>query len=480
MAIKIALPKGRLLAETAGLLQQSGWGLSGYHEGARVYRLTSTATPGVSARMFHEKDIPVQVVMGNYDLGICGLDWIEELLCKYPSTALVKVKNLGYGKTSLYVAASQSGRLYTLDKIRAGDGVLRIVSEYPNLAGSFAIKSRLRRFNIFPVWGAAEAYPPENAELALVSGSSGELSDCNLVPVCQILDSSAFLIANKSSWESKDLSEVLASLNDRLANGYRSLVPSPGSVLESTPEKSKRKLRAAEDRGDRSNTVWLALPDGHQQKHVVNLFHKAGIETEGYTARGKNRRPEISLENVLVKVIRPQDMPLQVANGNFDIAITGRDWLKEHLNAFPSSPVVELADLEFGWVRIVAVVSENTGMTDIDSLRKYTAEHSQPLRIASEYVNIADNFARINHLGAYRIVPTWGASEAFVPEDADVLIENTETGQTLARHSLRIIDTLFESTACLIGNAGSIANQKKGEKIKQIAGISKNAVEASD
>ena len=40
-----------------------------------------------------------------------------------------------------------------------------------------------------------------------------------------------------------------------------------------------------------------------------------------------------------VKVIRPQDMPLQVANGNFDLAITGRDWLTEHLDQFPSSPV---------------------------------------------------------------------------------------------------------------------------------------------
>ena len=79
MTIKIALPKGRLLAETAALLDRSGWGLSGYHESARIYRLTSDTMSDVSARMFHEKDIPVQVVMGNYDLGICRFDWVEEL-----------------------------------------------------------------------------------------------------------------------------------------------------------------------------------------------------------------------------------------------------------------------------------------------------------------------------------------------------------------------------------------------------------------
>ncbi|MBA7589034.1 ATP phosphoribosyltransferase [subsurface metagenome] len=91
-----------------------------------------------------------------------------------------------------------------------------------------------------------------------------------------------------------------------------------------------------------------------------------------------------------------------------------------------------------------------------------------PFRVASEYVNIADKYARDNHLGLYRVIPTWGASEAFLPEDADLLIENTETGRTIARHNLRIIDTLFESTACLIGSAGRVFSSTKSERIKSI------------
>ena len=93
MPIKIALPKSYLLAETATLFQESGWGLSGYHEGARFYQLKSRRFPNLSIRVFQEKDIPVQVAVGNYDLGICGLDWVEELITKYPSSGLVKVKN---------------------------------------------------------------------------------------------------------------------------------------------------------------------------------------------------------------------------------------------------------------------------------------------------------------------------------------------------------------------------------------------------
>jgi len=170
----------------------------------------------------------------------------------------------------------------------------------------------------------------------------------------------------------------------------------------------------------------------------------------------------------MVKVIRPQDMPLQVANGNFDLAITGRDWLKEHLYQFPSSPVTELLDLKYGKVKIVAVVSQDLPVTDVYNLRQLSTRHSVPFRVASEYVNIADKYARDNHLGMYRVIPTWGASEAFLPEDTDLLIENTQTGRTLAKHNLKIIDVLFESTACLIGSKDRVFSSSKAERIKTI------------
>jgi ATP phosphoribosyltransferase len=177
----------------------------------------------------------------------------------------------------------------------------------------------------------------------------------------------------------------------------------------------------------------------------------------------------------MIKVIRPQDMTLQVANGNFDLAITGRDWLREHLYQFPTSPVIELLDLKFGRVRIVAVVSRDLPVADVYSLRQLNAERLTPFRVASEYVNIADKYTRDNHLGMCRVIPTWGASEAFLPEDADLLIENTETGRTIARHNLKIIDTLFESTACLIGHKDNLS--RKAERIKSITEALRTAVE---
>jgi ATP phosphoribosyltransferase len=98
--------------------------------------------------------------------------------------------------------------------------------------------------------------------------------------------------------------------------------------------------------------------------------------------------------------------------------------------------------------------------------------------VASEYTNIADYYARNNRLGRYRIIPTWGASEAFLPEDADLLVENTESGGTIARHKLKIIDTLFESTACLIGGKQITASSVKRKRVGYIVRALEGAVKA--
>ncbi len=466
------MPKGRYLSETSALLQRTGLGLSGYHEGARLYRLKSKKFPNLLAKIFHEKDIPIQVAVGNYDLGICGLDWVEELLVKYPSSALVKIRNLGYGCGSLSIVASRSGGASTIDEIQARADMVRIASEYPNLAESFALKFRLRRFSIFPLWGAADVYPPGSADLALIlEGVNGGLFTGDLVTVSHVLSFSACLVANENSWESKDMDEVLTSIGDNLVVAEKR--PSPADAVRIPAAAGKYPARV-----DIEDTLRLALPDGHQQLPTIQLLNKAGIKVDDYPSSTENRRPTINLAGVTIKVFRPQDMPLQVANGNFDLAITGQDWLTEHLSQFPSSPVTKLADLRFGKVKVVAVVSNDLSVSDIRGLRHLSAGRSAPIRVASEYVNIADKYARDNHLGMYRIIPTWGATEAFLPEDADLLVENTQTGGTIARHNLKIIDELFESTACLVGNKDSISSPGKSERIKSITETLRATVEA--
>ena len=143
MPIKLALPKGRLLRQTASRLQKAGWRLDEYHSEMGFYRPRSEKYPDMLIRVFHEKDIPVQIATGNYDLGICCSDWIEELMSKYPRSGLVKIKDLFYGGGCLYMASASPAL-----KIMKSRSLVRIASEYPNLAEAFALRNRLSRFSV--------------------------------------------------------------------------------------------------------------------------------------------------------------------------------------------------------------------------------------------------------------------------------------------------------------------------------------------
>lgn len=470
--VKLALPKGKLLPATARLLNEIGLELPNYTDRTRIYRLQSTKFPYLSAKMFQEKDIPIQVAVGNYDFGICGLDWIEELLAKYPASALIKVSDLGYDKGGLHIAASQYKSILSLHELPTRQDSWSIVTEYPNLAESTALNLRLRRFKIFPVWGSAEAYPPENADLVLLwAKDETEIKTQNLVSLKPLLSTSVFLIANQESWQTKNASHVVSLFSQGLAmtdKPWLHIKPKSTKVYNNFhPEINKEK-------------VWLAVPDGHQQAPTLEFLNKSGLELQGYSGDTPTRRPTSNLDWLSVKVIRPQDMPLQVANGNFDLAITGKDWLLDHLYRFPSSPATDLVTLGFGEVRIVAVVSDNLPVANIDDLKQLIQNGKlSPLAVASEYINIADKYLHDNHISPYKLIPTWGASEALLPEDADLLIENTQTGKTLAEHNLKIVDTLLQSAACLIGNKNSLKSSSKGEKITSLVEMFRQAAKSN-
>jgi ATP phosphoribosyltransferase len=466
--IKLALPKGRFLSPTASLLAEIGLGFQDYSDKTKQYRLRSTRFPGLSAKILQEKDIPIQVAVGNYDLGICGLDWIEEFLVKYPAGALVKISSLNYGEGGIHVVASAEAGIADLNELSDGRNDYRIVTEYPNLAEAFALNLRMRRFRIFPVWGAAEAYPPENADLAVLWGKSGaDIATQGLIPLKRLLPVTAFLIANRESLENKDLSQILTCFSSKLTADL------PAEAWQAGPQTSIENGLDISEELKVSRPLWqareinLALPDGHQQAPTAQFLKRAGLALQGYSEEAVNRRPSADLDWLGIKVIRPQDMPLQVANSNFDLAITGEDWLREYLYRFPSSPVKKLFALGFGTVKIVAAVSQKMPVANIDELRSLVQSSKfAPLKVASEYINIADKYLRDNHINPYKLIPTWGASEAFLPEDADMLIDNVQTGKTLTQHKLKIIDVLFRSSACLIANKDSLASSDKKEKME--------------
>lgn len=431
--IRVALPTGDLRKPTAAMLAAAGAGIADYAAGSRALRFPMLGDAAV-ARVFREKDIPVQVALGNYDIGICGSTWIEELAQRFPSHDVVRLRDLGFGAQSLWMASAIAGET-------AGASI-RIVSEYPNIAEALARRLRLRRYRVFPVWGAAEAYPPEDADVALIAAPDANTIEAHgLRPIAKVLDSSAWLIANRRSIASKDLSAVLSKLLGAGSTAASPVLTAPQSLpLREGPSRPAR------------TTLRLALPDGHAQAHTIAALQAAGVRVFGYEDGTVVRRPQIDIEGVEVKVIRPQDMPQQVAIGQFDLAVTGRDWLFDHLVQFPSSPVEEIVDLRRSVYGLAAIVKDVPADNVPDALAWWRSRSAAPIRVASEYPNIADHFARERHFGRYSVIPIQGASEGFVPEDAEILIEGIDTGSSVCANKLTVLERFFESTNCVVAN----------------------------
>lgn len=441
--IKLALPGGDLRLETAALLTSLGLHSEEYAAGSRAMRFR-LAGEEAELRVFREKDIPIQIALGSYDLGICNRIWLSELLARYPQDEVVALRPLGYGRRDVVAAVSPRTveQLGPLEEWPSVEG-LRLASEYPNLADAFALALRLPRYQLVPVWGAAAAYPPEDADMAVFADTGDEAERRGLAPIARLAAGSAWLLAGRRSLATKNLSPILGPFLNAPATPD-GLPPEP---VRFHPSRAARRLRV-----DRSHSgIRLALPDGHAQRHTFAALTAAGLRFEGYSETEVRTRPWSGIEGLSLKVIRPQDMPQQVALGNFDLAITGRDWVLDHTAAFPSSPVREVADLQRSRYSISVVVDERMPADSLAAaLAHWRGQGRAVIRIASEYANLADHFARQHHIGRYQIIPVSGASEGFVPEDCEILLEGTETGASVAANHLKVVERIFESTNCLI------------------------------
>ncbi len=446
--IKLALPAGDLRPPLAQLLAESGLRVEGYGEGARTYRLSAQGMEDIAVRVFREKDVPIQIALGNYDLGVCSLAWLAEMRARFPQQPIVPLRDMGAGQCQVYAAAAE-GALHGLGDLRSLP-LVRIASEFPNLAEAFAMAARLPAYRVQAVWGAAEAYPPEDADVVVVAApDERSLRAHGLRALAVLLESSAWLIANAGSLSGKDLSAALRPLlgGQGLARprvpDVRLPHPLPAAPPPARTERPRQVLR-------------MALPDGHQHRHVVEALEAAGLALEGYDRSACVRRPGSPLAGLEIKVIRPHDMPQLVATGEMDLAVTGRDLLMEHRYRFPSSPVAEVLDLRRAQFNLSAVVSEDLPAGNIgEAVEFWRSQGKEALRVAAELPSVADHYACSRHFWRYRVIPTAGASEGFIPEDAELLIEGTETGRTLAENRLKAIDLLFRSTTCLIARKGA-------------------------
>lgn len=194
----------------------------------------------------------------------------------------------------------------------------------------------------------------------------------------------------------------------------------------------------------------MVLPKGRIYSNVVKLLNDSGF---GVEVDERVYVPRIDDPEIEAKIMKPQNIPRLLELGSHDVGFTGYDWILE-----TEARVIEIMDLHFDPVKIVVAVPEFPAKTDLLQKR---------IVVASEYENIAKNYMEQKKYD-YVLLRTFGATEVFPPEDADMIIDNVSTGRTLSEHNLQIIDTIMESSTRFIANQAATTDPWKREKIEEM------------
>jgi ATP phosphoribosyltransferase len=197
----------------------------------------------------------------------------------------------------------------------------------------------------------------------------------------------------------------------------------------------------------------LVIPKGSLETQTLRLFEQADLRVR----RGSERDYHGTIDDdriERVSILRPQEIPLYIQDGLFDLGITGQDWIAE-----TSAEVEVLTTLAYaktgtghGTQIVLAVPNEHPANS--------ATEIPAGTRISTEFVNLTERF--FEELGIpVRVSWSYGATEAKVPQIVDAIVDVTETGSTLRAHGMKIVATLLTSDPVLIANAASAADPTK-------------------
>jgi ATP phosphoribosyltransferase len=213
----------------------------------------------------------------------------------------------------------------------------------------------------------------------------------------------------------------------------------------------------------------LVLPKGSLEKATLDLFAAADLAV----VRGSDVDYRATIDDPRVdevRILRPQEIPGYVAEGNFDLGITGRDWIEE-----TGADVLSLGELAYSKatadpIRVVLAVAQDSAVQSIADLRSGA-------RVSTEYPELTRRVLEKHGVHA-EIRMSYGATEAKIPDIADAVVEITETGRALAAAKLRIVDTLLVSRTELIANPTSASDPDKRLAMGHLMTLLQGALEA--
>ena len=213
----------------------------------------------------------------------------------------------------------------------------------------------------------------------------------------------------------------------------------------------------------------LVLPKGSLERATLELFDAADLAVHrgsDVDYRGTIDDPRVSE----VRILRPQEIPGYVAEGLFDLGITGRDWIDE-----TGSEVVSLGELHYSKasarpIKVVLAVAE-------DSPVRAAGDLPAGARVSTEYPGLTRRYLSKHGVDA-DIQLSYGATEAKIPEIADAVVEITETGRALKAAGLRIVDTILVSFTELVANPLAYDDPEKRHAMAQLHTLLQGTLEA--
>jgi ATP phosphoribosyltransferase len=213
----------------------------------------------------------------------------------------------------------------------------------------------------------------------------------------------------------------------------------------------------------------LVVPKGSLEPGTFQLFEDADLAL--------NRSSDVDYRATIddprvtdVRILRPQEIPRYVADGLFDVGVTGRDWVEE-----TGADVVTLTELQYSKasarpIRIVLAVAADSPWNSVTDL-------PSGVRIHTEYTELTRRYFEKHGVDA-EVTLSYGATEAKVPEIADAVVELTETGRALRAAGLKIVDTILVSSTELIANPVSYADAERRKAMEQLVTLLAGALEA--
>ena len=213
----------------------------------------------------------------------------------------------------------------------------------------------------------------------------------------------------------------------------------------------------------------LVLPKGSLEKATFQLFADADLgihRNSAVTYKATIADPRIAS----VRILRPQEIPVYVAEGLFDIGVCGRDWVEE-----TSSNIVSLGEMKYSKatsnpIQMVLAVAGDSGYES-------TKDLPNGVKVSTEYPELTKRYFADNGIEA-DVRLSYGATEAKVPDIVDCVVEITETGNALRAAGLRVIDTLLYSYTEVVANPASYEIPEKRHAMEQIMTLLQGVLEA--